>query len=56
MGKTDSGEPAGTYAGNIFERLLIDVSWNSSLSESFERDILSLHEGNIARHRIRVAE
>ena len=33
MGKTDSEQPAGTYARKIFGRLLIDLSWNSSRLE-----------------------
>jgi len=34
MGRShDSGHPAGTYARQIFHRLLIDLSWNSSRME-----------------------
>ena len=33
MGKTDGERPAGTYARQIFHRLLIDLSWNSSRLE-----------------------
>lgn len=33
MGKTDGDRPAGTYAKQIFSRLLIDLSWNSSRLE-----------------------
>lgn len=33
MGKTDSNQPAGTYARKIYGRLLIDLSWNSSRLE-----------------------
>ncbi len=33
LGKTDSQRPAGTYARQIFNRLLIDLSWNSSRLE-----------------------
>jgi hypothetical protein len=29
----DGGRPAGTYARQIFHRLLIDLSWNSSRLE-----------------------
>lgn len=33
LGKTDGHRPAGTYARLIFNRLLIDLSWNSSRLE-----------------------
>ncbi|NGX54557.1 MAG: hypothetical protein KR126chlam2_00170 [Chlamydiae bacterium] len=33
LGKTDGERPAGTYAREIFSRLLIDLSWNSSRLE-----------------------
>ncbi len=33
VGKTDGDRPAGTYARQIFNRLLIDLSWNSSRLE-----------------------
>lgn len=33
IGKTDGEQPAGTYARKIFDRLLIDLSWNSSRLE-----------------------
>jgi hypothetical protein len=33
MGKTDGHRPAGTYARQIYNRLLIDLSWNSSRLE-----------------------
>lgn len=33
LGKTDGQRPAGTYAKQIFNRLLIDLSWNSSRLE-----------------------
>jgi hypothetical protein len=33
MGKTDGKRPAGTYARQIYSRLLIDLSWNSSRLE-----------------------
>lgn len=33
MGKTDGDRPAGTYAREIFNRILIDLSWNSSRLE-----------------------
>lgn len=33
LGKTDGDRPAGTYARQIFNRLLIDLSWNSSRLE-----------------------
>lgn len=33
MGKTTGGYPAGTYARQMFNRLLIDLSWNSSRLE-----------------------
>lgn len=33
IGKTDGDRPAGTYARQIYDRLLIDLSWNSSRLE-----------------------
>lgn len=33
LGRTDGDFPAGTYARQIFNRLLIDLSWNSSRLE-----------------------
>jgi hypothetical protein len=33
LGKTDGNRPAGTYARQIYSRLLIDLSWNSSRLE-----------------------
>lgn len=33
LGKTDGLRPAGTYARQIFSRLLVDLSWNSSRLE-----------------------
>jgi len=34
LGKTsEAGQPAGTYARNIFQRLMIDLSWASSRLE-----------------------
>lgn len=33
IGKSDGTRPAGTYARQIFNRLLIDLSWNSSRLE-----------------------
>lgn len=33
LGKTDGERPAGTYARMVFNRLLIDLSWNSSRLE-----------------------
>ena len=33
VGKTDGDRPAGTYARQIYHRLLIDLSWNSSRLE-----------------------
>ncbi len=33
LGKTDGERPAGTYAREIFNRLLIELSWNSSRLE-----------------------
>jgi Fic/DOC family len=33
LGKTDGERPAGTYARQIYSRLLIDLSWNSSRLE-----------------------
>ncbi len=33
LGRTDDSQPAGSYARQIFNRLLIDLSWNSSRLE-----------------------
>jgi len=33
MGKTDGKRPAGTYVKQIYERLLVDLTWNSSRLE-----------------------
>lgn len=45
-GHTPAGDlPARTYVRQIYNRLLIDLSWNSSR-----------HEGNFARYRIRPSE
>ncbi len=33
VGKTDGPRPAGTYARQVYDRLLIDLSWNSSRLE-----------------------
>ena len=33
LGETEAGHPAGTYAKQIINRLLIDLSWNSSRLE-----------------------
>jgi hypothetical protein len=33
LGKTDGDRPAGTYVREIFNRILIDLSWNSSRLE-----------------------
>lgn len=33
LGKTDGERPAGTYARQVYSRLLIDLSWNSSRLE-----------------------
>lgn len=33
LGKTDGDRPAGTYAREIFNRILIDLAWNSSRLE-----------------------
>lgn len=33
LGKTDGERPAGTYAREIYNRILIDLSWNSSRLE-----------------------
>lgn len=37
---TDKGRPAGTYARKIYQRLLIDLSWNSSRLEGNTYSIL----------------
>lgn len=40
LGKTDGKRPAGTYAREIFNRLLIDLSWNSSRLEGNNYSLL----------------
>lgn len=40
LGKTDGDRPAGTYAREIFNRLLIDLSWNSSRLEGNSYSLL----------------
>jgi Fic family protein len=40
---TESGQPAGTYANQILDRLLIDLSWNSSRLEGNTYSILDTH-------------
>ncbi len=40
LGKTDGDQPAGTYAREIFNRLLIELSWNSSRLEGNTYSIL----------------
>ncbi len=40
LGKTDGDRPAGTYARQIYNRLLIDLSWNSSRLEGNTYSIL----------------
>lgn len=40
LGKTDGERPAGTYAREIFNRLLIELSWNSSRLEGNTYSIL----------------
>lgn len=40
LGKTDGDRPAGTYAREIFNRILIDLSWNSSRLEGNTYSIL----------------
>ncbi|MDE3055297.1 MAG: Fic family protein [Verrucomicrobiota bacterium] len=52
LGKTDGERPAGTYARQIFDRLLIDLSWNSSRLEGNTYSLLEterlLHLGEAA--------
>ena len=53
MGSTLDGErPAGTYARQLFSRLLIDLSWNSSRLEGNTYSLLEterlLHLGEAA--------
>ena len=53
MGKVENGEyPAGTYARQIFHRLMIDLSWNSSRLEGNTYSLLEterlLEWGNAA--------
>ncbi len=40
LGKTDGERPAGTYAREIFNRILIDLTWNSSRLEGNTYSIL----------------
>lgn len=40
LGKTDGKRPAGTYAREIYHRLLIDLSWNSSRLEGNSYSLL----------------
>lgn len=40
LGKTDGDRPAGTFAREIFNRLLIDLSWNSSRLEGNSYSLL----------------
>lgn len=40
LGKTDGERPAGTYAREIFNRLMIDLSWNSSRLEGNSYSLL----------------
>lgn len=46
VGAVDAGpqKPAGTYARNILDRLLIDLSWNSSRLEGNTYSILDTHQ------------
>lgn len=55
-GKTrDSEQPAGTYAREILNRLLIDLSWNSSRLEGNTYSLLDtellIHEGQAADNK-----
>ncbi|MCE7057808.1 Fic family protein [Algoriphagus sp. AGSA1] len=55
-GKTrDSEQPAGTYAREILNRLLIDLSWNSSRLEGNTYSLLDtellIHEGQAANNK-----
>ena len=65
LGKTEGHRPAGTYAKQIFRRLLIDLSWNSSRLEGNTYSLLETErlfelgeaaEGNIARYRLRPSD
>lgn len=60
----------GTYARQILNRLLIDLSWNSSRLEGntyslleqarfvevAETELQNLHKGNFARYRVRPSQ
>jgi Fic family protein len=52
MGKSDGKHPAGTYARQIYNRLLIDLSWNSSRLEGNTYSLLEtqqlLERGEVA--------
>ncbi|MDR7132060.1 hypothetical protein J2X69_004426 [Algoriphagus sp. 4150] len=55
-GKTkDENQPAGTYAREILNRLLIDLSWNSSRLEGNTYSLLDtellIHEGQAANNK-----
>jgi len=57
MGKTDGNRPAGTYARQIYNRLLIDLSWNSSRLEGNTYSLLEterlLELGEVAQGKDR---
>jgi len=56
LGKAQEGvQPAGTYARKILNRLLIDLSWNSSRLEGNTYSLLDtellIHEGQVAKNK-----
>lgn len=56
MGKTSSlNQPAGTYAKEILQRLLVDLSWNSSRLEGNTYSLLDtqrlISQGKLADHK-----
>lgn len=57
LGTTDGDRPAGTYARQIYSRLLIDLSWNSSRLEGNTYSLLEterlLELGEAAEGKIR---
>lgn len=44
LGRTPAGRPAGTYARDIFDRLLIDLSWSSSRLEGNTYSLLDTRD------------
>lgn len=51
-----AAQPAGTYAKNVLNRLLIDAGDQAPFREMAEAELMALHEGNFARYQIRPTE